>query len=118
MTHPYLESAISRDIKINQGALYKFEFTWRDDTDTIVDITTATVTLKIVSTYGGTPVATWVSPTNITLSATAPTVTVSIPATTTAALTAGDYLYDLRIAFSTSDVVPLFEGNCIISPQA
>ncbi len=118
MTHPYLESAIKRDIKINQGALYKFEFTWRDDDDAIVDITTSTVTLKIASTYGATPLATYVSPTNITLAATAPTVTISVPATTTTSLAAGDYVYDIEIAFTSADVVRLFEGTCTITPQA
>jgi hypothetical protein len=117
MTHPYIESPVVKDIKINQGARFYWAFTWKNDDDTIIAVTGKTVTLKISSTYGATPIATWVSPTNITLAATEPTIVVDVPSTSTAPLAAGDYLYDLEIDFGSGDVVRLFQGNCLITPQ-
>lgn len=117
MTHPYLESAASKDIKINKGATFKLAFSWYDDTDTLVAVNSASARMKIKNQAGGTTAASWVSPTNITLSATAPTVTVNANASATAALTAGDYVYDLEIDFGSNDVVRILEGNCTITAE-
>lgn len=118
MTHPYIESAVQHDIKINQGALYKWTFTWKDSDDVIVPITGATVRMSLRTEYSAAAATVaWTSPTNITLSATAPSVTVSVIATATAAIAAGDYVYDLEIDFGAGDVVRLFEGTAVVTPQ-
>lgn len=119
MTHPYLESAVTHNIKINQGALYKWTFTWKDANDAIVDLTGTTVRMSLRTSYdAASATVAWTSPTNITISATAPSVTISVLATATAAITAGDYVYDLEIDFGAGDVVRLFEGYATVTPQA
>lgn len=118
MPHPHLDRAIDKDILVQQGATFLWEFTWQDGA-TVVDVTGATVRMQARSQYdSATAAIDWDSTSEITRADTAPSITVSVLADATALLTPGDYVYDLEVDFGGNDVEKLFKGTLTVEPEA
>jgi len=100
------------DLVIAQGATFTGTFTWKID-GSPVDVTGYTGAAKIKDTYGGTLLATF----TVTLGGAAGTITCTLSATTTGALTApATGVWDLELT-SGSTVRRLLAGNVTITPQ-
>ena len=101
------------DLDCYQGASFDYTLTWKMN-GTAVNLTGYSARMQVRQTADAT--ATVLSISNgsgITLGGTAGTVLLEASATTTAALTAGQYVYDLELV-SGSYVTRLVEGNFVI----
>lgn len=101
------------DLDCYQGASFDYTLTWKTN-GTAVNLTGYSARMQVRQTADAT--ATVLSISNgsgITLGGTAGTVLLEASATTTAALTAGQYVYDLELV-SGSYVTRLVEGNFVI----
>lgn len=100
------------DLVVAQGATFAATFTWKID-GTPVDLSGYTGAAKIKDTYGGSTLATF----TVTLGGNAGTITATLSATTTGALTApATGVWDLELT-SGSTVRRLLAGNVTITPQ-
>lgn len=101
------------DLDCYQGASFDYTLTWKTN-GTAVNLTGYSARMQVRQTADAT--ATVLSISNgsgITLGGTAGTVLLEASATTTAALTAGQYVYDLELV-SGAYVTRLVEGNFVI----
>lgn len=101
------------DLDCYQGASFDYTLTWKTN-GTAVNLTGYSARMQVRQTADAT--ATVLSISNgsgITLGGTAGTVLLEASATTTAALAAGQYVYDLELV-SGSYVTRLVEGNFVI----
>ena len=98
-----------------QGATLAKTFTWTNN-DTPVNVASYSASMQVRDTYlSASPVISIIAPTNITL-ASVGTISISIPASTTAALVAKNYVYDLQLEYS-GVVTRLVEGKFIVTPE-
>jgi hypothetical protein len=100
-----------------QGATFDYLLTWTIS-GTAVNLTTYSARMQVRTTYDATAVA--LSLTNgsgITLGGTAGTIYIEANPTTTAAIAAGQYVYDLELVTSGSAVTRLVEGTFTVDPE-
>jgi len=107
------------DFAIEQGATFNLLLTWKiDNTDVNltgytarlqarVDIEDTETVLSLTTDSGG----------GITLGGSAGTISLDRTATQTAALVAGDYVYDLELISGAGQVTRLVQGQLTISPE-
>ena len=88
--------ATVRNIVIDQNADYSEQFTAKDDTGTVIDLTGKTVSAKLRKSYGSSTATTF---TAATVSATAGTYTLALTDAQNAygTLERGRYVYDLSL---------------------
>lgn len=102
------------NVTIEQGATFSLRITYEDSSGAAVDLTAYTARMSV---RRGPTSAEVVSLTTensrIALGGTEGTVTLSMTAAETAALPAGEYVYDLELV-SGGSVTRLLEGRCTI----
>lgn len=104
-----------------QGATFEYTFTWETTSGTVttpVNLTGYSARMQVRRTYESTAVALGLtSGTGITLGGTAGTIILEANPTTTAAIPAGQYVYDLEMVTSGSAVTRLLQGTFIVDPE-
>lgn len=104
-----------------QGATFGYTFTWQLQAGTVtspVDLTGYSARMQVRRTYDSTAVAlTLTSSSGIVLGGTAGTIILDANPTTTAAIPAGQYVYDLEMVTAGSAVTRLLQGTFIVDPE-
>lgn len=105
------------DITIYQGATYDMTFTWKDESDTAVNLTGYSARLKArESVDASTAFISLTSSSGITLGGAAGTIRVLISATDTSLITQSG-VYDLELESGAGVVTRLLQGNLILSKE-
>lgn len=106
----------SYDFTIYQGATFSRVLTWKDDSDNLINLTGYTARMQIRQRVGGDVLTTLTTENGgITLGGAAGTITLTISATNTAAITM-DGVYDLEMV-SGSTVTRLLQGSVTLSKE-
>ena len=110
--------AAKYDITCDQGATFSRVITWLDSTGVPVNLTSYTARMQVRATVdAASTIFSLTSPSNITLGGSAGTITIVISAATTAAATAGDYVYDLELVSSSGIVTRLIQGCFVLDAE-
>lgn len=105
------------NLTFSQGATWKLNLTYESGNNP-VDLTNYTARMQARSTYDSTAVAlNLTNGTGITLGGTAGTIALLVNATTTAAIGAAQYVYDLEIVSPSGEVTRVIEGALIVTPE-
>jgi len=104
--------AANYDIVCDQGATFSRVMTWQDSAATPTDLTGYTARMQVRATADSSTVLLSLTTENsrITLGGTAGTITLLVSATDTAAVVAGEYVYDLEIVSGAGTVTRLLQG--------
>jgi hypothetical protein len=107
---------------IDQGATWSVTVTYKDSTGAPINLTGYTARMQVRANVTSNTVIATLSTTagsegTITLGGTAGTVDLLISATNTAALTTGQYVYDLELVSGGGVVTRLLEGNFKVSAE-
>lgn len=108
------------NITIEQGADFSLPLTWRDGTNTVVDVTGYSARMQIRESYDSEDyIVSLTSSVNggITLGGIAGTILVEIPAAVTAIMSQSAAVYDLEMVSSTGAVTRLVQGNVYVSRE-
>lgn len=108
----------SLDFSILQGATFNVTLTWRDDADALINLTGYTARMDVRATLEESVPEITLNTTNgrIVLGGAAGTIQLLVPATDTAALDAGNYVYDLELV-TGSTVTRLIEGAVVVDRE-
>lgn len=103
----------------DQGATFARLITWKDDENTPVDLTGYSARMQVREKYTSTVAALSLSTpsSGISLGTTNGQITLSVPASTMAALPSGEYVYDLEMVSSTGAVTRLLQGTFTVTPE-
>ena len=104
------------DLTIYQGATWDRSLTWQSPAGTPVNLTGYTAAMQVRARRDVAPVLSLASGTGITLGGALGTIALAATATTTAAIPAGTYLYDLELT-SGATVTRLVQGRVTVSPE-
>ena len=116
-----MSAASYQIVDIEQGADWNLYLIFQEANGTATDLTGCSLKMKIKTNYtenNGTLVANLTSPSggiSIT-SLTGGLATVTMPASTTANLTSGNYLYDFKLISPTGLVDREFQGGAVVLP--
>ncbi len=104
--------AANYDIVCDQGATFSRILTWQDSSANPVNLTGYTARMQVRATADSSTVLLSLTTENsrITLGGAAGTITLLVSATDTAAVTAGEYVYDLEVISSGGTVTRLIQG--------
>lgn len=104
--------AAKYDIVCDQGATFSRIFTWQDAAANPVNLTGYTARMQVRDEADSSTAALSLTTENsrITLGGTAGTITLLVSATDTAAVVAGEYVYDLEIVSGAGTVTRLIQG--------
>lgn len=106
------------NIVADQGATFSRNVHWKDENGDPIDITGYTARMQVRERYVSTStVLSLVSPTNITLGGGSGSIVITASATSMAAVTAGDYVYDLEMVASNGVVTRLLQGSFKVTPE-
>jgi hypothetical protein len=110
------------NITCQQGATFQRQLTWTDPARDAYNLTGYTARMQVRSNVTSNTIIATLSTTagntgTITLGGTAGTVDLLISATNTAALTAGQYVYDLELVSGGGVVTRLLEGNFKVTAE-
>jgi len=108
------------ELRIEQGANFDVSITYYDSTGAVVNLTSYTARAKFRTTYSDTAILTLTTENGgITLGGAAGTISLSVTATATAALSAPSKgVYDLELANPSGNVTRIMEGKYIVTPEA
>lgn len=108
------------DLEIKQGETLSLVATWRDSNNALVNLTGYTARAQGRSSYDATTTLfSLTSSSGITLGGVSGTITISMSATVTAALTApAQGVWDLELVSGSGVVTRLLEGDLRILPEA
>lgn len=98
------------NLTIEQAATFQLVATWKDANDTAINLTGYSAAMDVRAADGSLVVDVGASGT-LALGGTAGTVTITVPAATTATLTAGNHHYDLYLTSSGGVVTRLLTGR-------
>lgn len=106
------------NIICDQGATLTRTLTYKDSTGALVNLTGFTARMQVRADVESTSTVLSLTTENggITLGGVAGTVLITATATQTAALTAGDYAYDLELV-SGATVTRLVQGSFLVRPE-
>ena len=109
--------ATVQNIVINQNADYSKQFTAKDDTGTVIDLTGKTVSAKLRKSYGSSTATAF---TVATVSATAGTFTLALTDVQDAygTLDRGRYVYDVELILADSTIEKAHYGVVTVHPEA
>jgi hypothetical protein len=109
-------AATTYDILIEQGATYSQVITYKD-AGVAINLTGFTARMQVRATLesASTLIELTTANSRIALGGTAGTITLTISATDTAALTSGRGVYDLELVSGSGIVTRLLQGVCTIS---
>ena len=108
------------DMTIYQGASFDRTFTWQvGDPAALVNLTGYTGRMHVRSTVGAPATIVELTTSNgrMTLGGAAGTIALVLTATETAALPAGQYVYDMEMVSSGGEVTRLLEGRATVSAE-
>ena len=110
------------NITCQQGATFQRQVTWTDSARDAYNLTGYTARMQVRSNVTSNTIIATLSTTagntgTITLGGTTGTVDLLLYATNTAALTAGQYVYDLELVSGGGVVTRLLEGNFKVSAE-
>ena len=107
------------DLEIKQGATLSLTATWRDSAGTAVNLGGYTARAQVRETYASSSAIISLTDTaGITLGGAAGTITLTVSATTTAALTAPwAGVWDLELVSGGGVVTRLLEGAATVTPE-
>ena len=110
------------NITCQQGATFQRQITWTDSAKDPYNLTGYTARMQVRDNVSSNTIIATLSTTagntgTITLGGIAGTVDLLISATNTAALTAGQYVYDLELVSGGGVVTRLLEGNFRVSAE-
>lgn len=111
--------AANYDILIEKGATFRLGLTWRDANGTPVDLTNWSARMQIRESINDAEAAVDLSSPSagIALGGTAGTISVTITAAQTAALTIRRGVYDLEVQDIVGNVTRLLQGAVEVSPE-
>ena len=107
--------AIAQNIEIDQDADYLKQFTAKDDTGTVIDLTGSTITAQIRKTYA-TTVKTAFTTALVTPASGTFTLALTDVQTATGTIERGRHVYDVVVTTSGGDKTRVQEGIATISP--
>ena len=104
--------AAKYDIVMDQGATFSKAITWQDSQSFPVNLTGYTARMQIRGEVDSSTAALSLTTENsrIALGGTAGTITLTVAATDTAAVSAGEYVYDLELVSGSGTVTRLLQG--------
>jgi hypothetical protein len=104
--------AANYDIVMDQGATFNRVITWQDSQAIPVNLTGYTARMQIRSEVDSSTAALSLTTENgrIALGGTAGTITLTVSATDTVAVTAGEYVYDIELVSGSGTVTRLLQG--------
>jgi hypothetical protein len=107
------------DLYMEQGATFSLVITWKDSSNTPINLTSYTARMQVRRTKQSTTVIVEASTTDgrIVLGGALGTITVTIPATVTDDLDFGCGVYDLEVESSGGQVTRLIEGGVSFSKE-
>lgn len=112
-----MQSPATLNLYCWQGANFDYALTWNTN-GTAVNLTGYSARMQVREAYESlSPVLSLTSGSGITLGGTAGSIILEANATTTAALEAGQYVYDLELVTSGGYVTRLLEGNFTVDPE-
>ena len=111
-------TVIIQHLDCYQGATFAGVFTWEDSAGDVISVAGLTAKMSGKYDYASTAIISLTTENSrITLGGAAGTITLNISATDTAALTAGVYVYDLKL-IGASETVRIAQGTFTVWPQA
>lgn len=106
------------NLTFSQGATWKLSLTYTNSQGSPIDLTNYTARMQARVSYDSTAVAlNLTNGTGITLGGTAGTVNLLVPASTTAAIGAAQYVYDMELVSNSGEVTRLIEGTLVVTPE-
>jgi hypothetical protein len=106
------------NLTFSQGATWKLSMTYTNSTGDPIDLSAYSARMQARPSYeSATKVLDLANGTGITLGGTAGTIDLLVPATTTAAIGAAQYVYDLEISSASSEVTRVVEGTLLVTPE-
>lgn len=107
------------DLTVYQGATFSQILTWKDETDTLVNLTGYTARLMArADIEDAEPFLTLTTENGgISLGGSAGTITLNVSAEDTADLSAQEGVYDLEVVSGIGVVIRLLQGNFIVSRE-
>ena len=108
--------AIAQNIEIDQSSDYLKEFTAKDDTGTVINLTGSTLTSQVRKSYGTSTIA--ATFTCVIVSGVAGTFTMALTDVQTAegTLERGRHVYDVIVTDAGDDKTRVQEGIAVVSP--
>lgn len=106
------------NIASEQGATFTRTITWKDNAGSPINLTGYTARMQVRDDYSSTSAVLTLTTENggITLGGSAGTIVLTATATATAALTDGDYVYDLELILG-STVTRLIQGSFAVNAE-
>ena len=108
--------AIAQNIIINSDADYLKEFTAKDDTGTVIDLTGYTVAAQLRKTYASSASTTF-APVKVSDVLGTFTLALTDVQTATGTLERGRHVYDVTITDGSGDITRIQEGIATVSPS-
>lgn len=108
------------NIQADQGATFQRVVTWKDADGVAQNLTGFTARMQVRDTTDDTDGAVLELTTansRITLGGASGTISLLVNATTMAALTAGQYVYDMELVSSAGVVTRLVQGTFVVDPE-
>lgn len=106
------------NLTFSQGATWKLTMTYTNNEGAPVDLTNYTARMQARTSFeAGTAALSLTSNSGIALGGTAGTIDLLVPATTTAAIAAEQYVYDLEIESASNEVTRVVQGTLIVTPE-
>lgn len=107
------------ELNINQGANLSLEIALKNQDQTPVNLTGYVARMQLRTSYVSPNIALELTTENgrLIITPLSGIITLSLSATTTAALAAKKYVYDLEIVSSTGFVTRVLQGEAIVSPE-
>jgi len=100
-----------------QGKTWDVLFTCRDDTGTLLNLTGYSAAWALAPYAGGSAVATAGTADHIAMGGTAGTIHLVYPGTATAAIPAGDYVWEVELTSSGGVKPPFVGGRWTVKPE-
>lgn len=111
-------SAATKNVIIDQGADWFITFTYKDNTDSPINLTNFSSHLQLRTSYDASTAALSLSSGNgITITPLLGKIEVHATATQTGAIASGDYVYDLEITSSSGIITRIVQGIAVVRPQ-
>jgi len=112
-------TAANNNFIIDQGADWYTTVVYKDSSGTAINLTGYTAALQIRDTYADSTTAlSLTSPSGgIVITGATGTIAIHATATQTAAIAAGNYVYDLEITSAGGIITRLIQGKISLSPQ-
>lgn len=106
------------NLTFSQGATWKLSMTYTDSVGDPIDLTNYTARMQARSVFESpNTVLSLVNGTGITLGGTAGTIDLLVGATTTAAIAANQYVYDLEIESNSNEVTRVVQGTLVVTAE-